>query len=296
MDARRLLFPAFFFTLCSCTEAQAPKEPSAPQVAPNLARDFQEDRCGSIHGQVTWCGPHLIVPPLNIFGVAGFGIETNQERDNPHVPRIDEAGGIADAVVYLRGVDLEKSRPWHHPPVRVEQLENRIQVKQGEVTTATGFVKRGATIEVVNRDSHLHVLRVGGADFFSLHFPDKDMPRRRQLLNHGVLELSSGAGYFWMSAHLFVGEHPYFTRTDSKGRFLLDKVPAGTYRLVCWLPHWKVLKSERDPESGLVHRILWRAPVEREVQVHAEAGKSTKADWSWLLSDFGARAEPEKTK
>ncbi len=42
------------------------------------------------------------------------------ELPNPNAPAIGSNGGLADAVVYLRGINLKNSRPWELPPVRVE--------------------------------------------------------------------------------------------------------------------------------------------------------------------------------
>jgi len=38
----------------------------------------------------------------------------------------------------------------------------------------------------------------------------------------------------WMSGYLFVFAHPYFAVTDEDGKFTIEKVPAGKFRLVMW--------------------------------------------------------------
>ena len=37
-----------------------------------------------------------------------------------------------------------------------------------------------------------------------------------------------------MSAFILVFSHPFFTLTDSDGRYRLDNIPPGTYTVVAW--------------------------------------------------------------
>src|SRR5262249_30904512 len=153
------------------------------------------------------------------------------------------------AVVYLRGVDPARARPWDHPPVCVELRDYQIHVRQGDEEGRVGFVRRGAEVTAVSREPVFDSLQARGAAFFTLAFPDPDRPRTRRCPRAGVVELSSGVGHFWMRGHLFVSDHPYLARTDAAGRFSLPRVPAGRYELVCWLPDWHESSHERDADT-----------------------------------------------
>src|SRR5207244_1827843 len=83
----------------------------------------------------------------------------------------------------------------------------------------------------------------------------------------------SGTGQFWMRAYLFVDDHPYYTRTDSAGRFSLSQVPEGEYELVCWLPNWHVVQADRDPDSTLTARLRFGPPVELVRRVRIRHGE-----------------------
>jgi hypothetical protein len=201
---------------------------------------------------------------------------------SPHQPQVDpETRGLAQAVVFLREVDPMRARPWPHGPVRIEHERRELLAYQDEQCTRTGFVRRGSAIEVVNGDTDFHCLRGRGAAFFALPLPDRGVVSRHCLDQAGVVSLSSAAGFYWMSAHLFVADHPYFTRTDEEGRFVLEQVPAGTYELVCWLPSWVSLGHERDPETGLVSRLVLAPPVEQSQQVQVEAGRQRECVFTW---------------
>jgi hypothetical protein len=150
----------------------------------------------------------------------------------------------------------------------------------------TGFVHRGQSVEMASREPVFHILRASGSAFFSLTFPNPDRPRVRSLTEPGLVELSSGAGYYWMRAYLFVDDHPYYTRTDAQGYYQLSQVPPGRYQVVCWLPNWNVARHDRDPESTVISRLFFRPPVEREQHVEVRASGAVAADFTMSKALF----------
>jgi hypothetical protein len=213
---------------------------------------------------VVWEGAIPTIAPFEVppNPLAGEVFRKKQVRPNPNTPVIDSwTRGVANAVVFLRGVDSNQGKRWDHPPVRVEQRGCQYHVVQGRVDSAFGVVRCGDGVELVSRDRHFHSLHAGGAVFFSLTFPDPDQPVLRPLKEKGIIELTSAAGYYWMRAYLFVDEHPYYARTDSEGQFSLLQVPPGDYEAVCWLSNWRTFRHERDPESGLTSRLFFEPPI-----------------------------------
>jgi hypothetical protein len=239
----------------SSTEKSSTKVPST----------FDPAFTGTIQGRVIWMGESLVVNPFRVYAIPGAGdpFKKRQIQPNPNVPRIDpRTGGVGNAVVFLRGVDVAKSKAWDLPPVQVEQRGIQLHVHQGETDSSYGFVRQGDSIEMVSGDPFLHALHARGASFFTLMFPEPGQPLARPLKEKGLVELTSAAGCYWMRAYLFVGDHPYYARADSQGRFILKQVPPGRYDLVCWIPNWKEARHERDPETGLVTRLFFAPPVE----------------------------------
>ncbi len=266
-------------TLSGCSEARSDSKATSADVPPavELGRDFDPTVTGTLQGKVTWDGPIPDVPPFRAYPAPDSqpDLPRRGPRDNLHAPRINPANrGVAQAVVFLRQVDLRKSRPWNHEPVRVEQHDWTLSIIQGAKTSNIGFVRRGQSFTAVSKQYVLHILRGNGAAFFSMPFPDPDVVSTRRLDKVGAVELSSGADYFWMRAHLFVDDHPYYTCSDADGRFVLNQVPAGTYQLVCWLPNWNVAWRERDPENGEVSRLAFRPLLVIEKQVTVKAGET----------------------
>jgi hypothetical protein len=117
-------------------------------------------------------------------------------------------------------------------------------------------------------------------------FPDPDSPLRRGLPSNGVVELTSAAGYQWMRAYLFVDEHPYYCRTNSRGDFVLEHVPLASYDLVCWLPSWKIQRHERDPETGMITRLIFRSPVSQSKPIRVSAAGCVSLDFDWSARSF----------
>jgi hypothetical protein len=264
-----------------CGDARTPTA-TEPNPPPENGTLFDGTSAGTVTGRVVWRGERPVVPPLvERPGMTGPQFDKgNTLWPNPNAPVIGPATrAVRGAVVFLRGIDPRRGRPWDLPPVRVVLQGRQFHVRQGDDDGSIGFVRRGDAVEMVSADRVFHSLHAGGAAFFTLAFPDPDRPRTRRLTNRGVVEMTSAAGYFWMRGHLFVEDHPYYTRTDAEGRFRLPQVPPGRCEVVCWLPDWREERHERDPESSLVTRLFFRPPLESVRPVEVEAKKSPVVDF-----------------
>jgi hypothetical protein len=271
---------------CAGPITPAPETPADPS---GHAAQFDPALAGTIHGTVRWSGAVPAVHPFShrLTVVPADAAAEARLRANPNAPVIDaDLQGVGGAVIILRGVDATRARPWDHPPVRVEQRDLHLHVQQGAVDCGTGIVRRGERVEMVSRDAVVHQLRARGTAFFTLAFPDPDDPCSRPLSHAGLVELSSGVGYFWMRAYLFVDDHPYYARTDTEGQFTLPQVPAGRYEIVCWMPNWIEDRNERDPESGRVVRLWFRPPAVMRQVVEVRPGAVQEVRFSPSLEQF----------
>jgi hypothetical protein len=274
--------------LAGCQPAPpAPPPHAATPVA--LASAFDPQKTGTIRGQVLWRGPRPAVAPFPVYSDPSYGPPLAQDhcRDNPNAPQLEPAGeGVVEAVIFLRQVAPAQARPWDHGAVCVEQRQAQLHVRQDRGDFRTGFVQRGQEVTLVSCDPFPHALRARGAAFFTLPFPAPPQPLRRRLEQRGLVELSSGAGYFWMRAYLFVDDHPYYTRSDAQGKFVLPQVPAGRYTLVCWHPNWQVAHYERDPETALIHRLTFCPPLEVVQEVTVVPGQTAWVQFTLSAAQF----------
>lgn len=258
-----LLFAALGCTrpLQDLTPASAAK-PSVPAFGDAVPK-------GSIAGRVTWTGTAPDAPPIKGLIDTGNGVAWG-EMPNHMAPRIDpDSKGLANAIIHLKSCDPKLAKPWPYGPLRIEIRDRLITVAQGGHSGPVGFARVGEPIEMVSFDGARHMLRARGAGFFSLPLPGSNKPRTRSIDAPGIAEFTSAAGYFWTSAEVYACEHPYYTTTDKTGRFALDGIPPGEYTLVARHRNWKLLNSERDPETGKIMRLNFAAPflVERSVTV-----------------------------
>jgi hypothetical protein len=265
------------FAACAaagCDWAQRGNASAAGLSQETRSSHFNAAAAATVRGVVRWRGPAPEAPPFEIYPnpLAGEVLSHRQTRANPNRPIINPSNrGIWDAVVFLRGIDPDRARPWDLPPVRVEQRDCELHVLQGAADSHVGFVRRGEAIEMVSHDRFFHSLHADGASFFTYTFPDPDAPLCRTLDHEGLVELTSAAGYYWMRAYVFVAEHPYHVRTDAEGRFELRQVPPENYQIVCWLPNWRKARHERDPESSFITRWYFRPPLESVQQLSVSA-------------------------
>src|SRR5579883_3516886 len=111
-------------------------EDEAPTPPPkNLAVAFDPAKTGAVEGRVTWTGTAPEVAPYRA-PISPLSEQPDRRKflwKNPHAPVVDPANhGVAGAVVFLRGVDPERARPWDHAPVRVAVRDCRYHILQGD--------------------------------------------------------------------------------------------------------------------------------------------------------------------
>lgn len=288
MHGRILILSAIL--LAGCTYAPDPPAPPRGEAELTLGQAFDRGMTGTITGHVIWDGEALAAKELVVRSIAYNPrlFERPACFTTPNFPGIDaKTKGVANAVVYLKSIDPRRSRPWDHANVRVEFRDRQLSILQGNVRSNVGFVRKGTSIQIANSDGEYHILRARGAAFFGMPLVDANKTHERTLSTAGIVDLTCGAGYYWLSSHLFIVEHPYYARTDVSGRFTLEGVPAGAYEIVCWLPNWRVVREERDPETADVARWIWAAPVEQTQTGRVEAGQGSEVNFRCNTKMFG---------
>ncbi|HBI45025.1 MAG TPA: hypothetical protein DDY78_19535 [Planctomycetales bacterium] len=277
--------------LCAGCEANLPQPKAPVNSLTDASSAYDVATAGEIVGRVEWSEPLPVVPPFQA-PVTPLAEQTRgPKRDwpNPNAPIVDPKNrGVGNAVVFLRGVDPRRARPWDLDPVRVELCDYQMHVCQGNGDGLYGFVRRGDRIELESKQNVFQSLQARGADYFALTMPEEGTTRNRVLDHNGVVELSSNAGQFWMRAYLFVDDHPYYTRTGGDGRFALSKAPPGDYELVCWMPDWREAEHEIDADTRLVVRMKFRPPLQIVRRVHIEPGATATVDFTLSMEQFNA--------
>lgn len=136
---------------------------------------------------------------------------------------------VVDAVVYLKGVT--KGKPLTPLGRAVEQ-----QIVGCALTPRLELLPLGSTLELRNGDPIVHEVQafIGKTKVFEVFLPFQDFRARVELDQFGIVALRCGAGHTWMSGTLVVQEHPYYSRTDSRGTYSIESIPPGPHRLAVW--------------------------------------------------------------
>ena len=199
----------------------------------------------TIQGTVKFEGKLPKLPPLQI--------TKSKEvcRNVPNETLIVGAGqGIRYAVVTLegitKGVAVEKEA--------VHELDN-LGCRFVPHVLASSV---GQFVVFKNSDPILHTahaLFASGQPQFNVGlYPGK--VSRKPLVTPGVVKIICEV-HPWMSAYIVVTDHPYYSVTDVYGEYLINDIPAGSYRLKVW------------------HETLGT----EEKQVEVKAGGSQKVDF-----------------
>ena len=257
---RVMLFLATFAAGCdSATVIPRPGD-AVPPPRPELATAHDPADCGSVSGRVTFVGPIPEVPPLLGALPDGDGYAW-VNKPNPFTPRISQSGGLANVLVWLDGIDPAKSKPWPSSGVSLEIRNAEFQA-DGKPFVA-GVARTGDTLTATSRDQAFHSLRARGAAFFALPFPAPNSRVQHDLPRPGIVELSCATTAYWLAADVYVSNTPYAAVTNDEGHYTFDVVPAGVYTLYFRARNWKVIRTERDPESGLHSRQYYARPSEK---------------------------------
>jgi plastocyanin len=159
-----------------------------------------------------------------------------------------KAGAALVAVVYLEG---------DFPPAAAESLPTlQLEQKQFQFTPAVLPVRRGTKVEFPNRDDEYHnVLSYSKAKEFDLgRYLKSEKPPTVVFDKAGVIELNCEI-HEHMRGYVLVLETPHFTVTGAEGRFRLEHLPPGKYRLKAWLNPKTVWEQPAELADGATLRV-----------------------------------------
>lgn len=179
---------------------------------------------GTVTGVVTLSGPPPALPAQKVTkdsAVCG----ANQPSE---AVVVSKSGALANVVVSLRG-PKPAAPPPPTPSAAVDQRGCRYLPHVQAVTT-------GTTLALVNSDAILHNVHgsAGPVQAFNVAMPIRNQRVPTRLTRPGPVRLQCDAGHTWMSAWVYVFEHPYFAVTGADGKFEIKNVPAGHYAVEYW--------------------------------------------------------------
>jgi hypothetical protein len=163
-----------------------------------------------------------------------------------------ESRAVAEVVISLEGVP--KALPTtEEEPLLIENRTCRFLPRVNAMYSGTGLVISNA--DPVMHNTHIRKKSRFGENLMNVVQPPQGKVEK-PIKEPGFLDVRCDAHPF-MRAAIHVFDHPYFTVTDSMGRFQLNHVPPGRYRLKVWHETLRSLEriitvSSETPESIMI--------------------------------------------
>ena len=261
--------------VCAASEAGEVKETLKQKVS---YTEVKVKNGGTISGRILWSGdvPEVTKFPINKNVEVCAKHAKKEMADSPRLIIDKESKGVKNAVVFLADIRKGMSPKTIETPV--------FDQKNCTYDPHIIFIKAGARLQMKSSDEILHNIHAVGPSKFNKPFPLPNMIIKQKMRKPGVSVLNCDAGHSWMSAYIFVVQHPYFALTDEKGDFVLKDVPAGTYKLMVWHEGWMVAKTDKDSE-GKITRYTFDAP--KEIEKSVTVASEEKVEVTFALSGEG---------
>ena len=194
---------------------------------------------GAIEGRVTWPHPPRVADTLPVLGAGCPG-----QVANPSVVT-DRHGHLANAVVYLEAIAKGRSGPsvysYGYQAGGQLQIGGVLELRQCRFSPHVQLIAPiGSTLEIADGDATARTVRARrwtetSRDLiFTVELDQLGKRYPVRMDRDGFIELRSLEDGEVVTGWVVVAGHPYYAITDQDGRFRIDEVPAGSYRLVVW--------------------------------------------------------------
>lgn len=171
-------------------------------------------------------------------------------------------GGLANALVSVEGV------PENLRPARTEGTSQTrtIAIDGCVIKPYVIDATQGDVLEIRNEDEHVYLCSILGS-------PDAILKRgvlagqstTWNLETPGFHRIDCTTDHPWLKAHLATVQHPWHAVTTASGRFVIEDVPVGRYRVQAWHPTQRLASAEVVvPANGVAHvEIVYHAQPSR---------------------------------
>ncbi len=141
---------------------------------------------------------------------------------------VGEKGGVKNAFVYLKQAPAGANAPVPAEPAALDQ--------QGCVyTPRVQGMRVGQKLNLVNTDQTTHNIRCLAKTNKQFNFGQPGPGTRERVMTKPELAVKFKCDIHpWMTAYIFVMDHPFFAVTGEDGSFAIKNVPPGEYTLIAW--------------------------------------------------------------
>jgi plastocyanin len=161
---------------------------------------------------------------------------------------------LENVVLYLDSVPGSQMAARPAPPPTMRQSEERFVPHVLPILV-------GTTVDFPNDDPIYHnVFSLSQAKSFDLGRYARGQARSVTFSKPGIIQVFCHI-HADMSAYILVLRTPFFARPDSTGRFLIDGIPPGEYRLVTWHERIRPISQVVRIPPGTVTTIRVSIPL-----------------------------------
>lgn len=153
-----------------------------------------------------------------------------------HEIKVSQDGGLNDVVVVLEGIP--QGKPWANPAGGY-----LLDQKRCTFIPYLQVIPKRAKLTVVNSDPHLHNIHtyelIGRAKrtLFNLAQPTQGHKVTKTIKPRRGKEIRIQCdAHDWMLGWMYVVDNPYYAVVGKDGRFSIQGIPAGTYKVKVWHP------------------------------------------------------------
>jgi len=180
---------------------------------------------GIIEGVVTLAGKAPSAAALRITKNQQYCGQTIADP----VYMVDAGGGLANVIVYLKGVTRGKAAPTD--PISLVNA-NCMFTPRAQGAMVGGRVKMSSE-DVVLHNTHAQN-RDNDATIINVALPFKGFAVTKPLPALPMMINVKCDAHEWMRAWIMELEHPYYVTTGADGHFIIKDIPQGDYTLAVW--------------------------------------------------------------
>jgi len=171
------------------------------------------------------------------------------------IPANPVTAEVSNVVVYFVAADIPAPARAAAPAPRVMRQEGLAFVPH------VIAVQKGTTVEFPNSDPIFHnVFSLSRKASFDLGRYPMGASKSIQFDEPGIVKVFCHI-HSDMSGLVMVLDNPYFTMPDATGRFEIDRIPPGTYRVVAWHERARPLETTVRIEAGRTSRLDFKIPL-----------------------------------
>ncbi|HTN42330.1 MAG TPA: carboxypeptidase-like regulatory domain-containing protein [Nitrospiria bacterium] len=202
---------------------------------------------GTLSGKVTLKGA---VPEPRIFPLAlyPFGPYCNKNKaisDGQGNVRISEFnvaadGGMKDVVVAVE--EVKRGKPF-------KPIVANLVARDCEFLPFVSIVQHNGSFVMKNEDPIIHNAQLYQSEKGNLLLTVPNPPNSTGTFpikfekHKKIYQMICGMHEF-MQTWGYAVDNPYYALTDGDGKFTIDQLPPGTYKVVAWRPHFKPIERE----------------------------------------------------